>query len=331
MTRRLVQGFVVLMLCLTVSRPGLAEPFGIGDWRSGTFSDHPLVGKIWSATENRFVDQQELLEILLSAPVVLLGEKHDNADHHRLQARIVQTLVEKGKRPSLVFEMLTDAQTDAEQAIHDADIFWDELDKRLTWSDRGWPEWESYRQILGVARRSMLPVRAGNIPRSESRSVGHAGLDSLPRSDKNRLALDRALPKPARMALNRELLDSHCGYLPESALPAMSAVQMYRDARMAEAVLQATEAGRPAVLIAGAGHVRRDRAVPYFLNRRVPGLKTVVIAIREVDESEKEPAAYAWYEDSDEPPLFDYVIFTPRLDDIDPCEKFKAQFKNSDG
>lgn len=323
--------FAIVFIAFTIvcTRVALAEPFAIGDWRHGTFADHPLAGKIWSPKESRFVEQQDLLNSILAAPVVLLGEKHDNADHHRLQARIVQSLVENDTRPALVFEMLTDAQADAEKAIHDPDVRWSELDAKLSWSERGWPEWDSYRQILGVARRSKLPVRAGNALRSEARAVSRGGLTSLEPEDRQRLALRKPLPATAKRVLDEELLASHCGYLPESALPGMSAVQMYRDARLADSVLQATAQGRPVVLIAGAGHVRRDRAVPFFLQQRVPGLSSVVIAIREVDQSVDDPAAYAEASNPEGLPLYDYMFFTPRVDDIDPCEKFKEQFKNS--
>lgn len=320
---------VVFAFTFASAHIALAEPFAIGDWRHQTFADHPLAGKIWSASEARYVSQADLLERLLSVPVVLLGEKHDNADHHRLQARIVQSLVENDTRPALVFEMLTDAQTGAEKAIHDPDVRWSELDEKLSWSDRGWPEWDSYRQILGVARRSKLPVRAGNALRNEARSVSRGGLTSLEPEDRQRLALMKPLPAAAKRVLDEELLASHCGYLPESALPGMSAVQMFRDARLADGVLQATAQGRPVVLIAGAGHVRRDRAVPFFLQQRVPGLNSVVIAIREVDQSVTDPVLYVEAADPGSPPLYDYVFFTPRVDDIDPCEKFKEQFKNS--
>lgn len=320
---------VATFLLMGVMRSVNAQPFDIGDWQNVTFGDHPLVGKIWSAEENSFIDEQELLDRMLSVPVVLLGEKHDNADHHRLQAQIVNLLVEKEKKPALVFEMLTDDQADAEDAVHNSEVSWSALDKKLSWSDRGWPEWDSYRLILEVARESTLAVRPGNARRSDARSISQGGLDSLKGDERDRLALMKPLPAAVRKELDRELLDSHCGFLPESALPTMSAVQMYRDARMADGVLQATALGRPVVLIAGAGHVRADRAVPYFLEQRVPGLKSVVIAIREVDSAEMEADAYTKTTDHEGPPLFDYVIFTPRVDDIDPCEKFKDHFKNS--
>ncbi|WP_338206311.1 ChaN family lipoprotein, partial [Parageobacillus thermoglucosidasius] len=54
----------------------------------------------------------------------------------------------------------------------------------------------------------------------------------------------------------------HCGLLPESQLPAMLAVQQQRDRQMAEQLLKAPQ---PALLLAGAYHVRKDLGVPLHL------------------------------------------------------------------
>lgn len=317
---------LVAVFLFTITPPVIAEPLTLSNWRHEVHDEHALVGKIWSAEENSFVGQQELMQTLQDVPVVLLGEKHDNADHHRLQAQIVQALVSEKMRPALVFEMLTPLQVDAETATHNPDISWSALDSILAWSDRGWPEWDSYSRIFAVARRSNLPVLPGNAEREESLGVSRAGLDHLPDGERARLALNTPLAVRAQQQLDDELMQSHCGHLPESALPGMAAVQRLRDARLADAVLQATGKGRPAVLIAGAGHVRKDRAVPLYLMQRVPELVVISIAIREVDASETDPARYAGMGNPDGYDLYDYVIFTPRVDDEDPCDTFAHKF-----
>ena len=76
-----------------------------------------------------------------------------------------------------------------------------------------------------------------------------------------------------RIALDRDLLDGHCGHLSAARLPAMRAAQRARDASMALA-LQAS-GGRPAVLVAGNGHVRTDQGVALLL-RALPGRPQVL-------------------------------------------------------
>ena len=118
----------------------------------------------------------------------------------------------------------------------------------------------------------------------------------------------------------RELRDSHCGEQPEPVLDRMVDVQWARDARMAEALARA--GGRDgAVLIAGGGHVRRDRGVPTHLARHAPGTTVASVALLEVDPDAAAPADYAARFDGALP--FDYVWFTARADDTDPCGKLQ--------
>jgi len=77
-----------------------------------------------------------------------------------------------------------------------------------------------------------------------------------------------------------------------------------------------------AVLITGVGHARRDRGVPAHLARHIPDAKIASLAFLEVDPAATKPADYA-ARFGGEPLPFDYVWFTPKIDDADPCEKFK--------
>jgi hypothetical protein len=76
------------------------------------------------------------------------------------------------------------------------------------------------------------------------------------------------------------------------------------------------------VLVAGAGHARRDRGVPVHIARQAPGAPVASLAFVEVDPAAVKPGDYAARFVSDALP-FDYVWFTPRVDDGDPCDKYK--------
>jgi hypothetical protein len=81
-----------------------------------------------------------------------------------------------------------------------------------------------------------------------------------------------------------------------------------------------------AVLIAGAGHVRRDYGIPTYLARRTPDASVISVAFLEVSGDRLDPAAYT--AQIGRPTLpFDYVWFTPRVDDDDPCAAFTEQLK----
>jgi len=75
---------------------------------------HPLAGRIYQVASGRFVDQATLVADLARADFVLLGERHDNPGHQRLEALLVEALQAKSSRPrALAFEMIpSDRQLD---------------------------------------------------------------------------------------------------------------------------------------------------------------------------------------------------------------------------
>jgi hypothetical protein len=69
-------------------------------------------------------------------------------------------------------------------------------------------------------------------------------------------------------------------------------------------------------LVAGAGHVSREQAVPLYLARRAPQRVVFALAFLEVPrEGAADPAELG--------EGFDVIWITPRVDDEDPCSRFR--------
>lgn len=295
-------------------------------WYTTLGRDHPLTGRIWDVAAARFIDPATLVERVAQSRFILLGEKHDNPDHHRLQAWLLRALIAAGRRPAVGFEMfdidqgpaiaghLAAAPTDA-AGLADA----------VNWDRSGWPDWTLYQPIAEVALEAGLPIVATNLPRATARALGREGLDAVEPALVIRLGLDRPLSPEAHEEMARELRDVHCGYASEPEVEAMITVQRARDAHMADSL---AAAGQPdgAVLIAGAGHVRKERGVPAFLALRTPHAAVASVTFLEVSTGETAIGAYAARFGLGPLP-FDYVWFTPRVDDRDPCEKFDKELK----
>jgi uncharacterized iron-regulated protein len=98
----------------------------------------------------------------------------------------------------------------------------------------------------------------------------------------------------------------------------MVLAQRARDSALAESLLAGADGG---VLIAGTGHVRNDRGVPAYLRRRVPDATIATLAPLEVRAEWTQPSDYARAYGGALP--FDWVWFTPRMDDEDPCARFR--------
>jgi uncharacterized iron-regulated protein len=286
------------------------------DWSSRLLRDHPLVGKIWDAREGRFVDEAALTAAAADAKVLLLGETHDNVDHHLLQARTVRSVVAVGRWPAVAVEMLTPEQQPAIDAVlAQPKPSADALGKAVAWDDTGWPPFATYRPIFAEATAAGLPVLGANLARRQVRAVVMKGPEALPPAVVARL--DRKGPPSAEeeAALRKELEAAHCGELPPAQLGPMLLGHRAQEAQMAEAVLAAVKRSGAAVLVAGAEHARRDRGVPAYLLGDAGGA-VVSIAFLEVVPDGKKPADYAGPGAS---LPYDFVVFTPAMERGDPC------------
>ncbi len=299
--------------------PAVAAP--LPDWQSPLLRDHPLTGKIWDPTAERFVSVEQIPRRLAAVDVVLLGERHDNADHHRLQAWVVSAMIAAGHRPAVAFEMIP------RDRAGDLDAYLAEggtavgLGDALDWADSGWPDWSLYRPIAEVALANELEIVAADLPVAKRRQISETGAEALPMDLRAAWALERPWPEEMTRSLQEELSRAHCDVAPPEAFAGLAEVQRARDAAMADSLLQALERTDTAVLIAGAGHTRSDRGVPWFLVARSPALDNLAIAFREVEMGVTAPADYGDHGGHD------LIWFTPRHDDVDPCEAFAEQLE----
>ena len=98
----------------------VAQPLSSArEWMTEKHRDHPLVGRIWDQRGQRFADEEALVAAAAAADFVMLGEMHDNPDHHVVQARLVRALGDRGKRPALAFEMLDVCITPGRKIVND--------------------------------------------------------------------------------------------------------------------------------------------------------------------------------------------------------------------
>jgi uncharacterized iron-regulated protein len=281
-------------------------------WEHVAGATHPLSGQIYRVADGETIDQAELIADLAGADFVLIGERHDNRDHHRLQARIVSALEQDPRRPrALAFEMLS---ADRQLAIveyldlHPADATG--LGAALDWGTSRWPDWVLYAPIARAALANGAQIVAADLDPGHQRAVSEQGPHALRSSFVQRTGLNRDFARPLTDDLREELVAAHCGQPRPEALAGMYWVQRARDAMMADRLAVASgKAG--GILIAGNGHARKDRGVPWYLARLEPGARIVSIGLLEVQDEVRRPPADLPY---------DYVWFTPRVDgQEDPC------------
>lgn len=243
---------------------------------------------------------QQLVARLAGASRVLVGEQHDNPDHHALQLWLLQALADQRKQGSLLLEMLTPDQQTAVDAvqkqIHQGNYPAD-LPAALGWQ-KGW-DWALYGPIVRFALAQPYPLLSANLGAQEMGAIYH-----------QRPVLSGTLStnSTVREQMLNQVRESHCGLLPEDAMPAMLAVQQQRDRRMAHSVM---DAPAPALLFAGSYHVRKDLGVPLHMADLGSTDKPVVLLFAQVG-SEVEPHSA------------DYVWYTAAIADQDYCAQMRA-------
>jgi uncharacterized iron-regulated protein len=181
-----------------------------------------------------------------------------------------------------------------------------------------------YEPIAETALRAKLPVIATNLPLATARKMSRDG-SALEPSVRQDLGLDRPLTDAMYAAMAEDIRNAHCGYLPEQSIKPMVDVQRARDAQIAQRLIEGATADG-AILIAGAGHARNDYGIPVHLAAKAPGKQVISIAFVEMDDQKQDLQKYLGANKSDRP-AFDYLWFTTRPDNQDPCEKFKLQLQ----
>ncbi len=296
-------------------------------WTSQLGKDNPLVGRIYSASG--FIEPDGLNEQLNKARFVILGETHDNPDHHRLQAQFLAEMVKAGRKPAIVLEMLTrTSQNKLDEYLASDEASAEGFGPAMTWEKRGWPAWSMYQPILEVALEAKLPIYAGNLSRDKMFQLARQGAESL--KEAKSWGLDKPLPEMQRELLDKELMEGHCNMLPEKSIPGMRLIQRARDASMADIMLNAAKSADGAVLIAGAGHARGDYGVPYYLRQR-GAENTLSISMLPVVDGETDAKVYFDNRGGDKNTIY---VFTPRIDDKDHCAELREQMskkKKKDG
>ncbi len=314
-----------LLFALVLFTPLHAWAFELPAWQTQLQADHPMTGKVLR-DDGSAATTDDMIAAAREGDFVLLGEVHDNRDHHAMQAALLQAMVDAGRRPAVVFEMLPrglqQAVNDYISTSTDAAGF----GKATQWKERGWPDWSMYQPILQIALDNRLPVIAGDLDRASVKAISREGPDALTPQEVKLFGLDRALSQAQDDGMRQAIGKGHCDLMPLASLDPMIGVQRARDGSLADAMLSARQAGADgAVLIAGGGHVRKDYAVPTILAARAPDARIVVISMQEAQEGSTGAGDYA---QSD---VEDFVVITPAAEREDQCEALRKRFGKKAG
>ena len=217
----------------------------------------------------------------VAARIVLLGEDHDRAVHHRWQATTTAAIAGRAAHTTLALEMFPRRVQPALDRWVAGDIDADRFLAASEWRHVWGFDPETYWPIFALARGFGIPMRALNVDRTLVRRVAEHGWARVPDADREGVPT----PSPASPAYRARLADAwrahpgHGGPIDDVAFDRFVESQLVWDAAMASA-LRAVVAERPdavVVGIVGRGHVEHGDGIPAQL--RAMGAPEPLVAV----------------------------------------------------
>lgn len=235
----------------------------------------------WRVPASRPVvtDAAAVIAAARNAQFVLLGEQHDEADHHRWQLHALAMLHAARPQMAIGLEMLPRRAQPVLDRWVAGELTEPEFVKESDWSNAWGYDADLYLPILHFARLHRVPLIALNVERALTREVGRKGWAAIPAERREGVGD----PAPASEAY-RSMLQEWFGYHRDEAEAANAIdfrhfveAQLTWDRAMAEALLSATKHDPTTLVVGiiGSGHLRHGYGVPHQL--RALGAKRITV------------------------------------------------------
>jgi uncharacterized iron-regulated protein len=236
----------------------------------------------WTIPGAGQVAAQEILSRAARESVVLLGESHDSADHHRWQLHTISGLAALHPKIVLGFEMFPRRVQPALDRWVAGELSEAEFTKASDWSSVWGYEAALYLPLFHFARLNRIPMVGLNVEREFVRTVGSKGLDAVP-LDKREGVTNAA---PATEPYVERLFTAYAEHPEKDRTPARTDpefrhfvdAQLVWDRAMAQALAEAAARNPGALVIGvmGSAHVIQGHGVPHQLGslgiRRIASL-----------------------------------------------------------
>lgn len=171
---------------------------------------HTIVTRM---SDKQNVSLPDLAAAAGKSDVILIGESHDNKDHHDLQLDLIRSLSTNRNGLAIGLEMI---QADSQQQLDD----WvagrmDEKSIKAVF-DKNWsPDWDMYRDIFIFARDNRIPMVALNVPIATVKKVSRQGFASLTPEERKNLpegtSCDLKNPQTAFLRKSFQSVLKHAG------------------------------------------------------------------------------------------------------------------------
>ena len=248
--------------------------------------------------------QQHVLQELVKADVVYLGETHDSLKDHQAQIEILQKLYQRQPKMVIALEMFQRPYQSVLDRYIIGELSEQELLEQSEYNQRWGFPWQYYAPILQFAKQKQLPVLALNTPIEVTHKVAHAGLESLTLEERkfippfDEIRTDNAEYRQTLLRIFNQ--HEHAGHN-SASFERFFLAQVLWDETMAEKIAQSlqTNPGHQVVVLAGRGHIAYSYGIPSRVARRLHKQQLVQRSVlfstsKEVTTDGKPIADFIW-------------------------------------
>lgn len=226
----------------------------------------------------------QMIEAAGKSDVIFLGEQHDDAVAHFLQAEIFRKTVEsyvKERKIALSLEMFErDVQITLDEYLRDLIT-----EKKFLDDSRPWGNYKTdYRPLVELAKQNKLPVIAANAPRRYVNMVSRNGRDSLDKLSPMARSWLAELPYPKPSAAYAAKFNALMGGSPESSMGLNKILdsQTLWDATMAHSIARFLLLEKTALVVHlnGSFHTESRLGTVEQLLKLQPNARILVVTMR---------------------------------------------------
>ncbi len=326
----------LLFLILTIPTLQSCVPRNITMMR-----DDLLIGKIIDTKTDRSITLEDLMADISAHDVIYLSEKHDNADHHQFQEKVIMHLIDQGLSPTIGFEFFSKENTpdllnfiDSGKVVHskkNEKFIENDLRVKLGWDTQSDKMWAFYYNLLLLAKNNTLLVSGLDLSSSQKRRITRKGIDGITPLERDRIFSTQLSNSEYKSYMFDIFKAVHCGMGHEKMQSRLYDTWVARNDTMAYSITSLVKHTKgPVVVIIGFGHTEYGLGVINSVKTINPNIQQINIGLREIAITPANVEEYTQMldiEGLDSIPPADYLRFSQRVSYKDPCKEFKKSLE----
>ena len=233
----------------------------------------PAAVVVMTAPSGATIGWDSFVDGLMASRVIAVGEKHDEASHHAVQAKVLAALAERDAKLVVGLEMVSQDQQQVLDDLRSGKM--SEADFSAWWNKNWGFDYSLYKPIFDAARAKNLRVVGLNAPIALVKLVAKKGLSGL--TPEQRAALPAVVEESADPRYRDFVKDSLSGHgLPPESVQHMIEAQAVWNETMGAKTAELAASSR-VLVIAGQGHMLWRAGIPESAARRGAGPAAIVL------------------------------------------------------